>query len=142
MRVKDLMRSDVQTIHQDESVEALMDLLIGQHIHGVPVVDDGGALVGIATQQDLLFGTMTLDDRPGPTVADPRTADEARRLKVRQIMTSPALFADEETEVAALCRMMSKLRIHRVPIVRGEKLIGIVSSLDICAAVARGEHLD
>ena len=138
MRVKDLMRSEVQTIHQDETVESLMDLLIGQHIHGVPVVDDEGVLVGIATQQDLLFGTMTLDDRSG-SIPEPRTAEEARRLSVRQIMTSPALFADEETELTALCRMMFKLRIHRVPVIRDDRVIGIVSSLDVCGAVARGQ---
>jgi CBS domain-containing protein len=140
MRVKDLMRRDVQTIGQEESVITLMDILVGQHIHGVPVVDDSGSLVGVVTQQDLVFGTMTKEGADGPTQHSD-VAQEARRLTVREIMTSPAFSADEETDIRSLCRMMFKLRIHRVPITEEGKLTGIVSSLDICGAVARGEDI-
>ena len=56
-------------------------------------------------------------------------------------MTSPAVSVGEATNIADLCRMMHKLRIHRVPVVRQHKIIGMISSLDICAAVARGEQL-
>jgi CBS domain-containing protein len=58
---------------------------------------------------------------------------------VRDIMTSPALSAEEDMDVLALCRMMSRLRIHRVPIVREGKITGIISSLDVCDALGRGE---
>ena len=79
------------------------------------------------------FGTMTRDQRG----ASPPPKRE--KLLVKDIMTSPAVSADEETELRALCRMMYKLRIHRVPIVNEGRVTGIVSSLDVCAAVARGE---
>ena len=47
------------------------------------------------------------------------------------LMTSPAVSTDEETEIAGLGRMMQRLRIHRVPIVKHGKVTGIVSSLDL-----------
>jgi CBS domain-containing protein len=141
MLVRDLMRRDIQTISQDESVTTLMDIIVGQHIHGVPVIDDSGLLVGVVTQQDLVFATMTKEGADGPTLHS-GVAEEAKRLTVREIMTSPAFSADEDTDVRSLCRMMFKLRIHRVPITEDGKLTGIVSSLDVCGAVARGEGID
>ncbi len=63
---------------------------------------------------------------------------EVSTVLVRDIMTSPAVSAGEETDVLALCRMMTRLRIHRVPIVSDGRVTGIISSLDVCAALARG----
>jgi CBS domain-containing protein len=129
MRAKDLMRKRVSTIHEDESVEDLMEVLVGEHIHGVPVVNSEGELVGVVTQQDIFFGSMT------------RNADDEERgpVRIKEIMTAPAVSATEETELVPLCRMMYKLRIHRVPIVVDGKVTGIVSSLDICGAIAKGQ---
>jgi len=62
-------------------------------------------------------------------------------LTVGEIMTSPALSATEETSVVDLCKMMHRLRIHRVPIVRGRKVTGMISSLDICQAIGAGLKL-
>ena len=130
MQAKDLMRRRVPTVDQDDSVSDLVELLVGEHIHGAPVVDSEGTLVGVVTQQDIFFGSMT------------RNGDErGENLKVRDIMTSPAVTADENTEIASLCRMMYKLRIHRVPIMLDGKISGIISSLDICAAVSAGKKL-
>ena len=73
---------------------------------------------------------MTKAEGSGAGVGD------AGPLRVRDIMTSPPVSATEETEIVDLCEMMYRLRIHRIPIVRGGKLAGIVSSLDVCRAVA------
>jgi CBS domain-containing protein len=126
MLAKDLMRREVFTIRDDQSVADLTELLVREHIHGVPVVDRTGRLVGMVTQQDVFFDSTTKGGAPGQgrTVGD--------------LMTSPAVVAAEETEIEALCRMMCRLRIHRVPITRDAEIAGIVSSLDVCRAVAEG----
>ena len=130
MQAKDLMRRRVPTVNQDESVSDLVELLVDEHIHGAPVVDSEGTLVGVVTQQDIFFGSMTRNGE-----------QRGNALRVKDIMTSPAVSADENTEIASLCRMMYKLRIHRVPIVRDGKISGIISSLDICAAISAGKKL-
>jgi len=135
MLARDLMRKEVLTIEAGESVATLMDVLVREHVHGLPVVDEEGRLVGMVTQQDIFFATVTLD-RQGNGSEDGEPSPE---LKVRDIMTSPAVSADEDTEVLSLCKMLTRLRIHRVPIVRDGKISGIISSLDICAALERGE---
>jgi CBS domain-containing protein len=129
MQAKHVMRKRVSTIHEDESVEDLMEVLVGEHIHGAPVVNSEGELVGVVTQQDIFFGSMTRDSG----------ADKRGPVRVKEIMTAPAVSATEETELVSLCRMMYKLRIHRVPIVVERKVTGIVSSLDICGAIAKGQ---
>ena len=59
MRAKELMKEDVLLVHQDDLVEDVLDVLVGEHIQGAPVVDDAGKLVGVVSQLDVYFGTMT-----------------------------------------------------------------------------------
>jgi len=125
MQAKDLMRREVFTVRDDTDVSDLIEMLVREHIHGAPVVDGDGMLVGIVTQQDVFFSGVT-------------RAAKIKESTVRDIMTSPAISATEDTDLLNLCRMMHRLRIHRVPIVNDSGLVGIVSSLDICAALAQG----
>ena len=53
-------------------------------------------------------------------------------------MTEPAISAEEDTPVESLAELMWKMRIHRLPICMKGRLTGIVSSLDICQALAEG----
>lgn len=132
MLAKELMRKEPFTIGEDEPVASLIDVLVREHIHGLPVLDRAGMLSGMVTQQDVFFATVTRDE------AGAQGRGSAMELKVRDIMTSPAVSAGEETELLALCRMMVRLRIHRMPIVKDGKITGVISSLDVCAALASG----
>jgi len=137
MKAKDLMVKEVLTVCEDEPVDGLLDALVGHHIHGAPVVDRNGDLVGMVSQLDVHLGSMPrrVHDGSGGPDRSPRA------LTVREIMTSPAVSATEETSVVDLCKMMHRLRIHRVPIVRGRKVSGVISSLDICGAIGEGRKL-
>jgi CBS domain-containing protein len=126
MVARDIMSRDVVTIRDDRSVEELIDLLVQEHIHGAPVLGESGELVGVVTQQDAFFATVT------------RGGKKKGKLLVRDLMTSPAVFAEEDTDIVSLCRLMRRLRIHRVPIVSRGKVVGIVSSLDVAGALADG----
>ena len=128
MLAKDLMRREVFTIRDDQTVDELMQLLVREHIHGCPVVDAEDLLVGVVTQQDVFFGGVTRGNEAGSPA----------RMTVGELMTSPAVSANEETEVLGLCRLMQRLRIHRVPIVKDGKVTGIVSSLDIVGHLVKG----
>src|SRR5262245_55379657 len=132
MRARDLMNTEVVTIREDSHVDLLCDLFQVAHVHGVPVLDAGGELVGIVSEEDVIFGTMGLPDAP----MLPRDDDGA--VRVRDIMTSPAVCATEETDVVELCRMMWGMRIHHIPIVLEGRVTGMVSSLDLARAVAEG----
>lgn len=92
-----------------------------------------GELVGIVSEEDVIFGTMGL---PEPAAPPPDPGEGG--VRVRDIMTSPAVCATEDTDVVELCRMMWGMRIHHIPIVLDGRVTGIVSTLDIARAVAEG----
>ncbi|MCP3981497.1 MAG: CBS domain-containing protein [bacterium] len=139
MQAKDLMRGEVFTVDETALVEDLTTSLIQEHVHGAPVIDPEGRLVGVVSQQDVFFASMTL---VRPEFEQGKGAgSKPPKMTVGEIMTSPAVSVDEDTDAIALCRMMHKLRIHRVPVLRQGKVVGLISSLDICGAVGRGEDL-
>lgn len=87
-----------------------------------------------------LAGLPDSQPRPGerPFWADARPPNDPLRMPVSAIMTSPAISAEETTPVRDLCHVMWNLRIHRIPIVRGGRVTGLVSSMDLCRAILDG----
>jgi CBS domain-containing protein len=126
MRAKDLMNTDVVTIREDAPVSHLCDVMQAAHANGLPVLNGDGELVGVVTEDDILYGTMGVFDKNGSAVL------------VRDIMTSPAVCATEDTDVVELSRMLSGMRIHRIPIVVDGRVAGVVTALDVVRAVAEG----
>jgi CBS domain-containing protein len=147
MRASDIMTKEVATVTPETPIESLCDLFRELRITGAPVVDTEGRLVGIVSKDDVLFRGRggSLEPRLAPDIKHLFTsgfvgfnqgADGLR--KVGEIMTREVLSAQEDATLDALCRMMWEKRIHRVPIVRGALLVGIVSALDVCRAVTNG----
>lgn len=128
MLAKSLMHADVETVREDVPVGDLCDILQAAHVNGLPVLNAEGDLVGIVTEQDVLYGTMGGDDG----------GDGVSPLLVRDIMTSPAVCATEDTDVVELCNLMWGMRIHRIPIVCEGHVVGMVSALDLVRAIAEG----
>ncbi len=126
MRAKELMNKDVVTIRDDAPVSELCDVMQAAHAKGLPVLNAQGELVGIVTEDDVLYGTMGVFDKGGSAIL------------VSEIMTSPAVCASEDTDVVELCRMMWGMRIHRIPILLDGRVTGVVTALDVVRAVAEG----
>jgi CBS domain-containing protein len=144
MKVADIMVRDVTTVGPDLLIEDLCEVFQLQNIHGVPVVDDEGALVGIVTQEDVIYGAMGLsytsrEDRDIPALvrgASGKPSPRAEKVQsVGDIMTAPAISVEEEATLDQVCRLMWTLKIHRVPVVKEGRVTGIVSSLDVVRAV-------
>lgn len=125
MLAHELMRTDVITIQEDASVSQLCDILQVAHVNGLPVLSEDGDLVGIVTEEDVLYGTMG--------------AGDGGDVRVRDIMTSPAVCATGDTDVVDLCKMMWGMRIHHVPILVDGRVKGMVSALDIVRIVSEGD---
>jgi CBS domain-containing protein len=58
------------------------------------------------------------------------------RLRVRDVMISDVLTVPPDLPVTEAAKLLVERRIHRLPVVDGEKLVGIVSSLDFTRVVA------
>ena len=80
MRAKDLMKTGVMSVRATDSVEDLLDALVGEHIHGAPVIDGEDTLVGVVTRSDFVqaLDVLTATDRyHAATVAEFMTTNPA-----------------------------------------------------------------
>jgi len=110
MDARDIMTTDVVTLTPDMSVSEAADVLVRYRIHGAPVVDADGQMIGMVSLVDLVG----------------RVGGE-----VRSIMTQDAVSAGEDTSVEELAGMMLDQMVRRIPIVQAGRVIGIVSASDI-----------
>jgi CBS domain-containing protein len=140
VRASDVMVKEVVTVGEEVSVSDLCDILQQAHANGAPVVNADGMLVGVVTEEDILYGSM--GSARAASVPDagavPEQPSPASDTLVGDIMTSPAVCATEDTDVVELCQLMWQMRIHRIPIVRDGRVTGIVSALDLVRAIAEG----
>jgi len=120
MIASDIMTQQVYTILPDASVRDAANLLSQKRISGAPVVNAEGKMIGILTEADIISKV----NREG--------------LKVHEIMSRNITSVTEDTPVDEIALLMSERKIKRVPVMRDDKLVGIVSRADIVRAVAQG----
>lgn len=144
MKVKDVMTSPVVSIEPDSTVPQAVRIMLQRHISGLPVVDKEGRLAGIVTEGDLLRRAETGTERKRPRwleflVGPGKLAEEYTRAharKVSEVMTADPLTVGEDTPLEDVVRLMEKRRIKRVPVLRGQEIVGIVSRANLLHALA------
>jgi CBS domain-containing protein len=129
---KDIMTRDIETATPSTPIDDLCEIFQTKNIKGVPVVDSGGRL-GIVTESDVVFGGLGRGGSRFMSPAEGRLPGPGPAT-VGEIMTEPAVSAEEDTPVEKIAEIMWRMRIHR----REGRLTGIVSTLDICQALAQG----
>ena len=148
LTAKDIMTKDVVTVTPDTSIEELSNLLVANEISGVPVVNDGGAIVGIVTENDLISRNKRLHI---PTVvsfldaviyleSSKKFADDVKRLtatKVGDICAKKVVTITEDTTLTDIATIMSEKKVHLLPVVSSGKVVGIVGKRDVVKAVAQ-----
>lgn len=151
MKARDVMvaGANVVTVNPDDSIFTAIRLMLKKGISGVPVVEKGamgqGKLVGIVTEGDFLRRreTNTLRRRPRWLeflVGPGKLAEEYARgsgRKVNEVMTAPVITTTEDTEVEDIVRLMEQNGVKRVPIVRHDAVVGIVTRADLLRALVR-----
>jgi CBS domain-containing protein len=144
MNAAHIMTRDVLTVTEDTSAVSAARLMLNRHASGVPVVNDKGILVGILTEGDLLRRVETGTDQPCTTwaglIAPGREADAYSRAhgrSVGEIMTRGAVCVTADTSLSDVVRLMETHGIKRVPVLDGEKLVGIISRADLLRAFVK-----
>lgn len=144
MKAKDVMTSPVVSVAPDSSILEAVRVMLQRHISGLPVIDKDGRLVGIVTEGDFLRRAETGTQRRRPRwleylIGPGRLADEYTRShgrKVLDIMTPEPLTVSEDTPLEEIVGTMEKRQIKRVPVMRGEEVVGIVSRANLVHALA------
>jgi CBS-domain-containing membrane protein len=147
LTAEDLMSRDVLVISQHMSLKAAAHLLAQAEVSGAPVVDEEGRCVGVLSAADLVNWVdrgKSATRRPGAGAScvccdwQIDGLDDVPEDEVSRYMTTSVVATGPETRVGELARWMRDAHIHRVVIVdERRRPIGVVSSMDVLAAVAR-----
>jgi CBS domain-containing protein len=144
MKAADIMTGQVISIAPDASILECARLLLQHRISGLPVIDAAGNLVGIVSEGDFLRRVETGTERKRPRwlefITGPaRLANEYVRShgrKVGDVMTGEVATISEDTPAEEIVRLMEERRIKRLPVMRGTKVVGIVSRANLLHALA------
>ncbi|HTP90404.1 MAG TPA: CBS domain-containing protein [Xanthobacteraceae bacterium] len=144
MQVKDVMTQNVISVQATEPVLKAARLMLQNRISGLPVVSSKGDLVGIVTEGDFLrrseLGTQRrrpkwLEFIVGPgKLADEYVHNSGR--KVEEVMTPDPRVVAEDDSLEKVVELMEKHHVKRLPVMRGSRMVGIVSRANLMHALA------
>lgn len=153
MQVSDVMRRAVVTVRPSDTLPRLEELLSRHRITGAPVVD-GGEVVGVISRSDVIrqlelersrfedsswyFEAFDSEQRSARLDKEIEIAIGARHstVQVRDLMTSEVLSIEAGASLSAAARRMLERRVHRLLVMEGGELVGLVSSLDLLGGLA------
>ena len=139
MLAQDVMTRAVLTVTPDTKLVDAATRMLEAHVSALPVLDTAGRLVGIISEGDLLRRTETGTESHHPGwvelfLGPARLATEYVRTHartVRDVMTETPVTAAEDASLADVVKLMERRHIKRVPIMRGETMVGVVSRADL-----------
>jgi CBS domain-containing membrane protein len=133
-RVKDVMTPDVTTLKRNEKLTLADDVMNLGRIRHLPVLDDDGKeVIGIVSQRDLFRGALAQALGYG---------QHARRklldtLFVKEVMAADVVTTTPETPLAEAARVLMERKIGCLPVIKEDRLVGILTEGDFVAWVAR-----
>ena len=119
------MTTDLFTVHPEDVVDLAASLMDWEHIRYVPVEDNDGHLVGLVSHRGLLR-----------MLARGITGNGAAPVAVREIMKAHPVTVTPDTSCMAAIETMREHRVGCLPVVRGGKLVGIVTEHDFMVVAA------
>jgi len=144
MRAHQIMTRRLITVVAGTSIIDAANIMLKNHVSGLPVVDRTGKLVGIVSQGDFIrraeIGTQRKRARwlkvllgPG-TVASDFVHERGR--KVEEIMTLAPYTVTEDATLEEVVQLMEQHNVKRLPVMRADQLVGIVTRSNLLQAVA------
>ncbi len=143
MKACEVMSTAVITVPAEAAIVEAAKVMLEHGVSGVPVVDNEGRLVGIVTEGDL-FRRCEIGTEPDPSMrsaGSPSNPDTFSRFikshgrQVREIMTHDVVRVFEDTPLARVAALLDLKKIKRMPVMRDDKIVGIVSRADLLRAL-------
>jgi CBS domain-containing protein len=142
LKAKDIMTKDVITVHRETTVMELATLFSKSRISSAPVISDAGELLGMVSETDLVEQDKSLHI---PTVvsifdwviyleSDKRFEKELQKMTaqtVGEIFTEQLFSVSPEAPVSEVADIMSREKVHAVPVVDAGRVIGIIGRIDL-----------
>jgi CBS domain-containing protein len=118
--VRDVMTKTPKVVRRDTSVQEVVATMNKFDISSVIVVQEERP-VGIVTHKDVVS-----------KVVQPRIPPDA--LKAMEVMSTPVVTISEEASIEEAARLMTRKRIKKLPVISGDRLVGIITSMDLVRA--------
>jgi CBS domain-containing protein len=154
--VKEVMRRNVRTIAPEVTLPVLEEAFVKQGVSGFPVVDKG-ELVGIVSRSDIVR-QLFLEHRAATTTSDfyldeegfheiplvtfeqvaDRVGERIEQLKVKDVMSRALVKVSPDQPLRVVAQMLTDNHVHRVLVTEDNRLLGLVSSLDLVRLIASG----
>ncbi|OQY20578.1 MAG: hypothetical protein B6I36_00770 [Desulfobacteraceae bacterium 4572_35.1] len=146
LTAENIMTTDVVSVHPNTELKDLAALFQQYNLSSMPVIDDQGKLYGVITTTDLIDLDTTLHI---PTVvsifdwvlyleSEKNFEEQVRRISahtVAEICSTQVVTCGVNTPVQDVADIMVKNRVHLVPVVEDEKVVGVIARLDIIRAM-------
>jgi acetoin utilization protein AcuB len=121
------MTTKVITITPDTPIVNARDLLREHNIKQLPVVDKEGKLVGILTDRDIRSAWAS----PATTLSIYELTYVLQKLTVESVMVRKVITTTADATVERAARIMHDHKIGSLPVVEGDKLVGIITNTDL-----------
>lgn len=138
MLARDIMIKEVITVSRETPVVDVIDILLKNRITGVPVTDEAGNLVGIISESDLIYKEKSLLPLTAYWVNHQEFAEACRKAlaaKTEEAMSPDVYSVTEDTSIEDIATLMIEKGIKRVPVVKGRKVVGIITRADVIKAI-------
>jgi CBS-domain-containing membrane protein len=134
LQVKDIMTREVQSVGRNDQLAVADTLMKQSRIRHLPVLDGDGMVCAVVSQRDLFRGALLRALGFGGRAEDTML----RQVAVKEVMSDKIHTATPDTPVAEAARVMIDRKIGCLPVVEGQKLVGLVTETDFVRLVAEG----
>jgi CBS domain-containing protein len=146
-RVGDVMTTKVMAVQPDTRVDEIARLMSQYGISGLPVVDADNTVVGVVTELDMIVRNthfklpnfIFIFDNMIPLEMPGHYRDRLEKVlgtTAREIMSEPAVTISPDATIEELAELMVDRRMNPIPVVKDDRLVGIVSRSDIIRLIA------
>jgi len=153
IKARDIMEKEVISISPDTDITTAVEILLNNHINGVPVVDANGTLQGLLCQSDLIFAQKDLPIPPifvildgiFPLSSSKKLKEELEKISattVEQAMIKNPVSAHPDMPISEIASLMVEKHFHTIPVVDAHKLVGIIGKEDILKVLISREKED
>ena len=150
LRAKDVMSNDVVFVHPEDSINEVLQLMVENRVAALPVMDRSQRCIGMISSSDLVEITKDLDNEMKSLDATEsisigwlakRLVNQTTQEQVCEVMSENVASVRPDTPLAEVAAKMVRERVHHLPVLDiQERLVGILSTMDIMAALADSAH--
>lgn len=138
MYVGRVMRTDLVTVPPDTSLVQARDIIADKEIAHLLVVDNQEQLIGIVSDRDVKQSWAS----PATTLSVHELNYILKQLTVETIMRKKIITIPPDTTIERAASIMQESRISSLPVVQGEKLLGIITTTDVMGVLLQAIGMD